>query len=107
MVMSPKEELIQAIEQSPDELVQALLELLRVMQRQQSSVEATAPTAEAAIPLQEETEPKVTTAMPSRLHRKQGILVIETGNLDEFDINTFIDDVREERIQNQGGQFKL
>lgn len=35
--MTPKEELIQAIEQSPDELVRALLELLRVMQLQQSS----------------------------------------------------------------------
>lgn len=33
--MTPKEELIQAIERSPDELVWALLELLRVMQRQQ------------------------------------------------------------------------
>jgi hypothetical protein len=39
MVMAPKEELIRAIEQSPDELVQALLELLRVMQRQQFSEE--------------------------------------------------------------------
>jgi hypothetical protein len=35
--MTPKETLIQAIERSPDDLVQALLELLRVMQRQQSS----------------------------------------------------------------------
>jgi hypothetical protein len=35
--MTPKEELIQAIEQSPDELAQALLELLRVMQKQSSS----------------------------------------------------------------------
>ncbi len=35
--MSPKEELIQAIEQSPDELVRALLELVRVMRRQPSS----------------------------------------------------------------------
>lgn len=33
--MTPKEELIQAIERSPDEVVWALLELLRVMQRQQ------------------------------------------------------------------------
>jgi hypothetical protein len=37
MAMTPKEELIQVIEQSLDELVRALLELLRVMQRQQSS----------------------------------------------------------------------
>ncbi|NCJ08280.1 hypothetical protein GS597_17560 [Synechococcales cyanobacterium C] len=34
--MTPKEKLIQAIEQSPDELVRALLELVRVMQRQSS-----------------------------------------------------------------------
>ncbi|BAU40284.1 hypothetical protein [Leptolyngbya sp. O-77] len=95
MAMTPKEELIEAIEQSPDELVRALLELLRVMQRQQSPVEMT-------MPLQEETEPKAA----SRLHRKQGILVIETDKLDELDINTFISDVREERIQNQIGQFK-
>ncbi len=34
--MNPKEELIQAIERSPDEVVRALLELLRVWQRQRS-----------------------------------------------------------------------
>jgi hypothetical protein len=36
MTMTPKEELIQVIEQSPDELVQALLELFRVIQRTRS-----------------------------------------------------------------------
>lgn len=34
--MTPKEELIQAIKRSPDELVQVLLALLQVVQRQQS-----------------------------------------------------------------------
>ncbi|NCJ06555.1 hypothetical protein GS597_08545 [Synechococcales cyanobacterium C] len=34
--MTPKEALIQTIEQSPDDLVQALLALLKVLQRQQS-----------------------------------------------------------------------
>jgi hypothetical protein len=43
--MTPKEELIQAIERSPDELVRALLELLRVMQ----------PFSEAMSPVQQET----------------------------------------------------
>lgn len=33
--MTPKEELIQAIERSPDDLVRALLALLKVLQRQQ------------------------------------------------------------------------
>ncbi|NDJ20027.1 hypothetical protein GS601_22575 [Myxacorys almedinensis A] len=37
--MTPKEELIQAIERSPDEVVQALLELLTVLQRQPFAVE--------------------------------------------------------------------
>lgn len=37
--MTPKEELIQAIEQSPDGLVRVLLELLREMQQQSSSEE--------------------------------------------------------------------
>jgi hypothetical protein len=32
--MTPKEELIQAVQQSPDNLVQALLELLKVLQQQ-------------------------------------------------------------------------
>jgi hypothetical protein len=36
MTMTPKEELIQAIERSPDDLVRAILELLKVWQRQQS-----------------------------------------------------------------------
>lgn len=35
--MTPKEELIQAIEHSPDDLVRALLALLRVMQRQRDA----------------------------------------------------------------------
>jgi hypothetical protein len=34
--MTPKEELIQAIERSPDDLVWALLELLRALQQQSS-----------------------------------------------------------------------
>ncbi len=34
--MTPREELIQAIEQSPDEMVRALLELLKSLQRQRS-----------------------------------------------------------------------
>ncbi|MGG6270031.1 hypothetical protein ACQ4M3_32070 [Leptolyngbya sp. AN03gr2] len=35
-MMTPKEELIQAVEQSPDNVVQALLELLKVLQSQNS-----------------------------------------------------------------------
>ena len=34
--MTPKEELIQIVEQLPDEVVQALLKLFQVLQRQKS-----------------------------------------------------------------------
>lgn len=36
--MNPKEELIQAIERSPDDLVQALLELLKVLQQPSEAI---------------------------------------------------------------------
>ncbi len=87
---TPREELIQAIEQSPDALVQALLELLRVLQspgiRDPQSPEPQAPAAKEA---------------PSRLRRQQGILVIETESLNELDTNAIITSLREERIQDQ------
>lgn len=93
MRMTPKEELIQAIERLPDDLVGVLLELLKVLQRQRS------PEAARSVPR----EPEMATVeeAPSRLHRKQGVLVIETGHLHGFDINAFINEVREERFQNQ------
>jgi hypothetical protein len=40
----------------------------------------------------------------SRLHRKQGVLVVETGQASEFDINALVGEMREERIQDQTGQ---
>lgn len=36
-----------------------------------------------------------------RIYRKQGVLVIDSGELSGFDINMFIDEMREERIQSQ------
>jgi hypothetical protein len=42
----------------------------------------------------------------SRLQRKQGMLVIDMGGDSEFDINAFIGEMREERIQDQIGQSK-
>jgi len=91
--MTPKEELIQAINRLPDDLVWALLELLKVLQRQRSP--------EAARSAPQEPEMATVEEAPSRLRRKQGVLVIETGHLNGFDINAFINEVREERIQNQ------
>ena len=36
---------------------------------------------------------------PSTIYRKEGILVVDTEFPDNFDMNTFIDDLRAERIQ--------
>jgi hypothetical protein len=87
--MTPKEELIQVIERSPDELVQALLELLKLLQRQ---------SAEAVLP---EPQGSVWNVASGRLRRKQGVLVIETEPLNGLDTNALIAEVREERIQSQ------
>lgn len=79
--MTPKEELIQAIQSSPDGIVRELLDVLKVLQQQ--STESTQP------------------SQHKRMYRKQGVLVIETGELSGFDINTFIGEMREEHIQSQ------
>jgi hypothetical protein len=47
---------------------------------------------------------EVEAADHSRLQRKQGVLVIDTGEDSEFDINGLIGEMREERIQDQIGQ---
>ena len=36
---------------------------------------------------------------PSMIYRKEGILVVDTEFPENFDLNTFIDDLRAERIQ--------
>ena len=43
----------------------------------------------------------------SRLHRKKGVLVIQTEPLTGFDVNPFVSDMREERIENQTRQVSL
>jgi hypothetical protein len=90
--MSPKEELIQAIEQSPNEVIEALLMLLKVFQGQSSDKNQV---AQPTLPSREIAENS------QRLSRKQEILVIETGDASGFDINEFIHEIREERIQHQ------
>ncbi|MGG6270038.1 hypothetical protein ACQ4M3_32105 [Leptolyngbya sp. AN03gr2] len=96
-MMTPKEELIQAIDKSPDQIVLTLLEILRVLQRQ--SMLADHQSRQVANSNHETISP--------RLHRKQGVLVIETGRLEGFDMNAFIGEMREERIQNQIEQVDL
>jgi hypothetical protein len=80
--VTPKEELIQAIERSPDEIVRSLLDALHALQRNPST-EATQ------------------TAQGKRMFRKQGVLVVEAGESSGLDISTFISEMREERIQSQ------
>lgn len=38
-----------------------------------------------------------------RLYRKQGILIVESKPVEDFDFNRFIDELREQRIQEQFG----
>lgn len=38
---------------------------------------------------------------PPRVYRKEGILVVETEPISNFDINSFIGELREERIRDQ------
>jgi len=77
--MTLKEKLIQAIERSPDRILEQLLEVLQTLQLE---------------PIEDEIH-------SARLHRKQGILVIQTGVKDDLDLNQLIYEMREERIQDQ------
>ena len=86
-MMTAKQELIHLIERSPNELVYTLLEILKVLQRQSGHLT--------------QAEPARHEQGRVRLCRKQGVLVIETGGLEGFDINAFIGEMREERIQEQ------
>jgi hypothetical protein len=77
--VTPKEELIQAMERSPDEIVRELLDTLKALQNQSiASTQA---------------------VQRKRLSRKQGVLVIEADESSGVDISNFISEMREERIQ--------
>ena len=107
--MTPREELIGAVEKLPDDLVQAILALIRVWQRRPISEDDLSGSHKA-------TERKTVlermggeprhmlgslSEPSSRLRCKQGILVIETGSLSEIDATALISEMREERIQKQ------
>ncbi len=83
--MTPKGELMKAIQASPDEVVSVLLETLRKLKHKSDAL----------------AEPAVEEPASERLHLKNGILVVETGRLDGFDTTEFIKEMREERIQSQ------
>ncbi len=86
--MTPREKLIQAIERSPDEVVGALLKLLQVLQPQW-------------IQTVDQPERSKNSFDSERLYRENGVLVIETESLGEFDMNAFIEELREDHIQEQ------
>jgi len=69
-------------------ILEAITEKL-IQLKQQSTV--------SPIPL----ETPIGTNPLSRLHRQDGILVIDVEPLDSFEANAFIDALREERIQEQ------
>ncbi len=45
----------------------------------------------------------VVSSSQTKVYRKEGILVVDAKLPENFDLNTFIDDLREERISNQRG----
>ena len=70
---------------STDEFIeQAIVEKLNRLQRSEQSEVIDRPTENS-----------------SRLRRKNGILILETASEANLDINTWIDQIREERIQEQ------
>ncbi|MGB3291574.1 MAG: hypothetical protein WBB01_01125 [Phormidesmis sp.] len=90
--MTPREELIQSIQTAPDDIIFSLLDVLKgLQQRSDNGVQADVLDVEVAQPEQ----------ISDRLHEKNGFLVIETGEVSDLDINAFIKEMREERIQNQ------
>jgi hypothetical protein len=78
-------------------IVQAVSEKLSMLKQQQKkrAIEAS------------KTDALILNSEHPRLYRKHNILVIETGQLNEFDINAFINEMREERIQEQIGKMGL
>ena len=90
--MTRKEELIQAIQQSPEEVVSVLWETL---QQLQPSLRETRNTQDDSEGLK----------CSQRLHRKQGVLVIQTEESTQLDIKELVDEIREERIQKQMGDL--
>lgn len=69
-------------------IVEAIAEKLTKLKQQSES-----PTPPEAAPV---------TYDSSRLRHQEGILVIDVAPLKSFDTNAFIDELREERIQEQG-----
>ncbi len=82
MTMTPREELIQAIERSPDELILAMLDLVHLWQQQIVAASQEQP----------------------RVYYEGNVLVVDTEAIANFDFNHFIDELREERIQELGSR---
>lgn len=96
--MTPKEELMQAVQTLPEDMIQLLLSTLKRPQRGPEKATRTAG---------ENSDVKKPEQMSERLREKNGFLVAETGKLDGFDTTAFLKGMREDRIQSQLDQIGL
>ncbi len=71
-------------------ILQAITEKVTALNQQNTETTASLPQAVQSSTFQ---QPKI--------YRKEGILVVETEPINNLDINAFIDELREERIQEQ------
>ena len=81
--MTPREELMQAIQASPDDVIDSLLNTLKKLTAGSSSQKNLSPDRPSF----------------ERLHRKEGVLVAETEWIEGFDTTEFVKEMREERMQ--------
>lgn len=92
-VMTPREELIQAIQTSSDDIVTVLLDTLKALKQSADEVVRAVSSEDSSM------SSKDIEHISERLYRKQGVLVVKTEQVDEFGTSTFIKDMREERVQ--------
>ncbi len=85
---------MQAIQTSSDDIVTVLLDTLKALKQSADGV-----MQQATSGVDWSTSSGDIEHVSGRLCRKQGVLVVETGQADEFDTNTSIEEIREERIQ--------
>ncbi len=96
--MTPKEELMQAVQALPEDTISVLLSTLKRLQRGPEKATQT------AVSNSDVEKPERTS---ERLREKNGFLVVETGKLNGFDTTAFLKEMREDRIQSQINQIGL
>ncbi len=97
--MTPREQLIQEVLQAPDSLVSALLKLLRLVSAGQVGI---AHRLAQLVESFDESASVEDDRAPALIY-KDGALVVGGELSENLDVNQFISDLREERIQEQMG----